>query len=100
MANEYQEALLAAMEVVAGNTIDHLATDKTVTATIVASTNALTGEYRVSYNANYNEYTVRSKKSGRVYFATNDSNEAYAELNRLNNGGSRGPELHKQGMIF
>ena len=50
MANEYQEALLAAMEVVAGNTIDHLATDKTVTATIVASTNALTGEYRVSYN--------------------------------------------------
>lgn len=57
-------------------------------------------EYRVSYNPNYNEYTVRSKKSGRVYFATNDSNEAYAELNRLNNGGSRGPELHKQGMIF
>lgn len=57
-------------------------------------------EYRVSYNPNYNEYTVRSKKSGRVYFATNDSNEAYAELNRLNNGGSRGSELHKQGMIF
>ena len=56
-------------------------------------------EYRVSYNPNYNEYTVRSKKSGRVYFATNDSNEAYAELNRLNNGGSRGPELHQQSWI-
>ena len=56
-------------------------------------------EYRVSYNPNYNEYTVRSKKSGRVYFATNDSDEAYAELNRLNNGGSRGPELHQQSWI-
>lgn len=50
MANEYQEAFLSAIEVVAGNIVDQLATDKTVTATIVASTNALTNEYLVSYS--------------------------------------------------
>ena len=51
--------------------------------------------YKVSFNPNYSEYTVRDKKSGKVYFATKDADEAYAELNRLNNGGSRGPELHQ-----
>lgn len=57
-------------------------------------------KYRVSYNPNLGEYTVRDRKTGRVYFATYNAGEAYAELNNLNNGGSRGPELHKQGMIF
>lgn len=50
MANEYQEALLNAMKVVAGQIVERTAMDKTVTATIVSYNNALTGEYKVSYN--------------------------------------------------
>lgn len=49
------------------------------------------GKYRVSYNPNYNEYTVRDKKTGKVYYASTDSDIAYGMLKRLNNGGDRGP---------
>lgn len=50
-------------------------------------------KYKVSFNPNYGEYTVRDKNNGKVYFASKDADEAYEELNRLNNGGSRGSEI-------
>lgn len=50
-------------------------------------------KYKVSFNPNYREYTVRNKNNGKVYFVSKDANEAYNELDRLNNGGLRGSEI-------
>ena len=50
MANDFQEALLDAMKIITGQVIERTKMDQTVTATIVSYNNALTGEYRVSYN--------------------------------------------------
>lgn len=51
------------------------------------------GKYKVSYNANYSEYTVRDKKTGKVYYVSKNVDDAYRELDRLNNGGYRGSEI-------
>lgn len=53
MANQLQEAVLAAIDTLVNNRIDKIQADKTVLATIVQCTNALTNEYKVSYNGGY-----------------------------------------------
>ena len=50
MADNYQEALIKAIETISKSQVDSLATDKTVTATIASCSNLLTNEYKVSYN--------------------------------------------------
>lgn len=53
MANQLQEQILKAIDILVNNRIDNMQTDKTVVATIVTCTNALTGEYKVSYNGGF-----------------------------------------------
>lgn len=53
MANAIQENIYKAIDNLVNNRIDKLALDRTVTATIVACTNSLTGEYRVSYGGGF-----------------------------------------------
>lgn len=53
MASQVQESILKAIDALVGNRIDNIKADKTVTATIVSCVNALTGEYKVSYNGGY-----------------------------------------------
>lgn len=50
MADNYQEALIKAIETISKSQVDSLATDKTVTATIASCSDLLTNEYKVSYN--------------------------------------------------
>lgn len=50
MADNYQDALIKAIETISKSQVDNLATDKTVTATIISCSNLLTNEYKVSYN--------------------------------------------------
>ncbi len=50
MADNYQEALIKAIETISKSQVDSLATDKTVTATISSCSDLLTNEYKVSYN--------------------------------------------------
>ncbi len=50
MADKYQEAILNAISYLVDNKISSIDRDKTITATIVTVNNALTGEYKVSYN--------------------------------------------------
>lgn len=50
MADNYQEALIKAIETISKSQVDSLATDKTVTATITSCSDLLTNEYKVSYN--------------------------------------------------
>ena len=50
MANQYQESLLNAMDILVENRVNQIATDKTITATIITCTNILTNEYKVSYD--------------------------------------------------
>lgn len=50
MANQFQESLLTAMDILVENRVDQMSTDKTITATIVTCTNILTNEYKVSYD--------------------------------------------------
>lgn len=50
MADNYQEALIKAIETISKSQVDNLATDKTVTATVISCSNLLTNEYKVSYN--------------------------------------------------
>ena len=49
MADNYQEALIKAIETISKSQVDSLATDKTVTATIASCSDLLTNEYKVSY---------------------------------------------------
>lgn len=53
MANQIQESILNAIQHMVDSNVNRLAVDKTVTATIVKCTNALTNEYRVNYNGGY-----------------------------------------------
>lgn len=53
MANPIQESIYKAVDTLVSQRIDKLQLDKTVTATIVSCINALTGEYKVSYNGGY-----------------------------------------------
>lgn len=53
MANQLQESILKAIDILVNNRIDNMQTDKTVVATVVTCTNALTGEYKVSYNGGF-----------------------------------------------
>lgn len=53
MANALQESVFSAIDTLVSQRIDKLPLDKTVTATIVSCLNALTGEYKVSYNGGY-----------------------------------------------
>lgn len=57
-------------------------------------------KYKVSYNPNYSQYTVRDKRNGKVYYASNDADDAYKELDRLNNGGYRGSEIKPNNHYF
>ncbi len=50
MADNYQDALIKAIETISKSQVDNLATDKTVTATVISCSNLLTNEYKVSYN--------------------------------------------------
>lgn len=50
MANQFQESLLNAMDILVENRVNQLTTDKTITATIVTCTNILNNEYKVSYD--------------------------------------------------
>jgi hypothetical protein len=50
MANKYQEEILNAISYLVDNKISSIDRDKTITATVVTVNNALTGEYKVSYN--------------------------------------------------
>lgn len=50
MADNYQDALMKAIETISKSQVDNLATDKTVTATISSCSDLLTNEYKVSYN--------------------------------------------------
>lgn len=53
MANQVQDAILEAIDTLVNHRIENLQADKTITATIVSCTNALTGEYKVSYNGGF-----------------------------------------------
>lgn len=53
MANKYQDAILNAVDYLVNNRISSLDRDKTITATIVACNNAITQEYKISYNGGY-----------------------------------------------
>lgn len=50
MADNYQEALLKAIDSLVSKRIDKIERDKTIVATIVSCTNALNNTYKVSYN--------------------------------------------------
>lgn len=50
MADNIQEAILTAVDYLVSNRIDKIDRDKTIVATIVSCSNALTQEYKVSYN--------------------------------------------------
>ncbi len=53
MANKYQDAILNAVDYLVNNRVSSLDRDKTITATIVACNNAITQEYKISYNGGY-----------------------------------------------
>lgn len=53
MADNIQDSILDAMDTLVNNRIDKIQADKTVIATIISCTNALTGEYKVSYNGGF-----------------------------------------------
>lgn len=77
MANQLQEAVFTAIDTLVSQRIDKLQLDKTVTATIVSCTNALTGEYKVSYNGGFmtayaNEGTTYNKNT-EVYVLVPES---------------------------
>ena len=50
MADNIQEAILTAVDYLVSNRIEKIDRDKTIVATIVSCNNALTQEYKVSYN--------------------------------------------------
>lgn len=50
MSQNLQDSILNAINTLVNNRIDKIQADKTVTATIIQCSNALTGEYIVSYN--------------------------------------------------
>lgn len=53
MADNIQESILKAMDTLVTNRIDKIQADQTVVATIISCTNALTREYKVSYNGGF-----------------------------------------------
>ena len=53
MADNIQDSILRAMDTLVGNRIDKIQADQTVVATIISCTNALTNEYKVSYNGGF-----------------------------------------------
>lgn len=64
MANQVQESILNAIQHMVDSNVNRLAVDKTVTATIVKCTNAITSEYRVNYNGGY---MLAYAQNGAVY---------------------------------
>ena len=53
MADNIQDSILNAIDTLVNNRIDKIQADKTVVATIISCTNALTNEYKVSYNGGF-----------------------------------------------
>lgn len=64
MANAIQDAILKSIDTMVNNRIDRLEADKTITAQVVQCTNAINGEYRLSYNGGY---IVAYAQEGQTY---------------------------------
>ena len=58
MAIDLQDAILKAVETLTDSRIDKLQLDKTITATVVQCTNALTGEYKLSMDMRLKELAI------------------------------------------
>ncbi len=71
MSDRLQESIFQAIDNIARNRIDRLATDKTVTATIVQCNNSLTGEHTVNYQGGnfvaYSQDGVTYSRNTSVY---------------------------------
>ena len=53
MANNIQESILNAVDFLVKDRLSGIKSDKTITATVITCTNALTGEYKVSYQGGF-----------------------------------------------
>lgn len=68
-STEIQEIFFSAIDTLIDHKVDELLLDKTITASIIACTNALEGEYKLSYNGGY--ITAYTKDKSDTYGTNN-----------------------------
>ena len=65
MSNAIQDSILKSIDTLVNNRIDKIQADKTITAQIVSCTNALKGEYRLSYQGGFITAYAQEEQSYR-----------------------------------